>query len=291
MLVSVAASAQSFTYLNIQTDPRGVAMAGASEALEAGAFAVDVNPAAMSLSSKSLDVQASYTMWSPKTSDLKIASLGAFYRFGKFSLGIAGRYFMEPSYDIIDANAKTTGSFTPKNIAFGLGMSYSFAEKFSVGLSARLLSFNPAEEAKVASFAADLSFMYDGGAFKAALGLNNLGPKVTLYKEKGWADSSYSLPTMVKAGASYSIAGFTGSAEADFIFGGSIMAGAGVEYDIAKIFAVRAGYHYGKGDAAIPSHVSVGAGVHFAGFKLDASFIPSIGTGGSGLMFALGYSF
>ena len=53
---------------------------------------------------------------------------------------------------------------------------------------------------------------------------------------------------------------------------------------------VRAGYRYG-GKSVIPSYASVGAGVRFAGVKVDLAYVVSSSPMANTLGVSLGYSF
>ena len=69
------------------------------------------------------------------------------------------------------------------------------------------------------------------------------------------------------------------------------MAGLGLEYGIADIAFVRAGYHYGDAAKALPSYASLGLGAQFAGVSLDLAFLTASESLGNTLLFGLGYSF
>ena len=81
------------------------------------------------------------------------------------------------------------------------------------------------------------------------------------------------------------------AAEADYLFAGALMAGFGLEYCIQQIAFLRAGFHYGDAAKALPTFVSLGAGVQFACVHLDLSFLTASKTLGNSLMVGLGYAF
>ena len=59
---------------------------------------------------------------------------------------------------------------------------------------------------------------------------------------------------------------------------------------IADIVSVRAGYNVGA-KHVMPSFASVGAGVHFAGIKIDAAYLIGASPIANTLAVSLGYSF
>ena len=285
-LSALAASAQSAPALLIGADPVAYGRGGASVATAAGAYAVDNNAAAMSLSDNRFDIAATYGMWAPKSADNTVVGLGAFYRINdKIAIGLSGRMLRDKPYDIATPSGQVTGSFTPNDIVAGLGLSYAVTDNISLGLSGKMLSSKIGKDLSGSSIAADLTAMYAKDAFSAALGVCNLGSALSYGGEK------YALPMFAKVGAAYSVAGFTASAEADYLFSGALMAGLGVEYTIAEIVSLRGGFHYGDAAKAIPTYASLGLGVQFAGVHLDAAFLLASKTLGNSLRVGLGYSF
>lgn len=287
VLFCIGASAQSFGFINFPVSPTQAALGGAGLALDADGFAVDVNPAAMSLSDKRLSAQADYQMLAPSSLDLKMVGAGAFYRIKSFSFGLSGRFFTEPSYDVISSSAKVTGSYTPRHVSLALGLAYAFSDRISAGLSARYLSFSFAEGVDVKTPSFDVSAEYSTEAFSAVLAIKNLSHDVSVGK---YNKKYYKIPSYAAAGLSYSLAGFSATAEFDCMFSGSIMAGIGAQYELFDIVDLRAGYHYGNGTDAIPQYLSAGLGVHVIGIEFNAAAMFSRKMGTS-LSFGLGYSF
>ena len=110
-----------------------------------------------------------------------------------------------------------------------------------------------------------------------------------------YGENTYSQPSLVKAGAGYTIGLGTSSiavnAEADVLFSGGFMAGLGAEYSFDDLVFVRAGYHYGDDKKAIPSYGSLGAGVKFFGVRLDVAYLVGSQVLKNSLGVTLGYSF
>ena len=285
--VCAGAQAQSMGFLNVNPDAAASGMAGASVATKADAYAFSNNTAAAAISENRMAVAGGYGLWQPNATKNGILSLEGFYRIGgKFALTAGFKSFGGQEYTITSAEGRSNGTFTPKEMDFGLGVAYAVSENFSVGANFKMASSSLAEEAKASTFGADISAAYRSGALGAGIALCNLGGKVN------YGGEDYSLPTVVKAGAAYeAIAGLTASAEVDYMFSGAFMAALGAEYWIKDIVAVRAGYHYGPADKGIPSYASVGLGAKFSGVTLNASYLLASQTLGGSLAFGVGYCF
>ncbi|MCR4860843.1 MAG: PorV/PorQ family protein [Bacteroidales bacterium] len=286
MTLALVASAQAVPALLVGADPSALATGAAGLARSAGAFAVDTDAAAMSLDENRFDAAATYGMWAPKTADNLLVGLGVFYKVNeKLAVGLSGRMFRDKPYEASSATGQVSGSFSPNDLIAGLGLSYSVVDGFSIGLTGRFVSSAIANDMKGTAIAADLTAMYARNAFRAALGICNLGSPIS------YGGASYALPMLARVGAAYSVAGLTASAEADYLFAGALMAGLGVEYCIQDIVFLRGGFHYGDAAKALPTFVSLGLGAKFSGVHLDLSFLTASKTLGNSLMVGLGYAF
>ena len=78
--------------------------------------------------------------------------------------------------------------------------------------------------------------------------------------------------------------------DAGYYFTGGFAAAVGASYAFDDMVFVRAGYRYG-GKSVIPSYASVGAGVRFAGVKVDLAYVVSSSPMANTLGVSLGYSF
>ena len=281
----LSARAQSLQFLNIPADARVAALANASVALPAGASAVESGMAATVLDSGTMAVGASYGSWAPKTTKMGLVNAGGWYRFDRFAVGLAGRYCLEQPYDVFSDSAKPLGSFTPREFNVGLGLAFQIADPFSIGVTARFVSSAIADKASGTAVGADVSAMYAAGPFRAALGVCNLGTKISYGK------GDYAQPAYARLGGAYSASGLTAGLEVDYLFAGALMAGLGIEYGIADIVFLRGGFHYGDAAKAIPPYASLGLGVKYAGAQLDLAFLTASKTIGNSLMVSLGFAF
>ena len=268
-----AASAQSMSALLIPTDARSMSMAASTVALEPSA---------------KLDAEAFWGKWAPKSADDMMAGLDAWYKVSdKFALSVDGTYFKDRPYDVTTAEGKITGTFTPNEMLFGIGGDFFASEALSIELKAKMFMSTLASDLKGNAFGADLVVRYHAGCFNVAAGARNLGTPI----KYGSSKSSYAMPMMATLGGSYANSGFTAAVEADYLFSGALMAGLGLEYCVKDIVSIRAGYHYGDAQKALPSFASLGLGAKFAGVKLNFAYMLASENIGGSLLLGLGYSF
>ena len=283
---SLTLSAQGVNFLNINPDPVASALAGTGIARTADAYAIENNFAATALGGPTMAVAAGYGRWQPKAAGAQLLSAAGYYRVSeKLAIGLQFKDMLYSAYDIVASDGRTKGTYSPMEMAVGLGLSYRLADGFSAGLALRYVGSSLAEEAKASAFGADVALKYEKDAFQAGLSVCNVGTPVN------YGGENYAQPGIVRAGVAYSVAGLTASTELDYLFAGALMAGLGLEYTIADIVSLRGGFHYGDAAKAMPMYASLGLGIQFAGFHLDASFLTASKTLGNTLMVSLGYAF
>lgn len=313
-LLEFSLSAQTFPSLLLGPELAGYGTAGATTSM--GAFAMDANVAAMSLSSNRLDAAVSCGIWQPEYADNTIINAGVRCRvFKGLALGLSFRDRLQKPYDIYTSGGVLSkdGNYTPKEYNIALGASYAFLPYLSAGVSLRYLRSDLAPEAASSAFATDIALAYlqvlGRNKLEAGVSVNNLGTKLK------YRDNSYALPALAELRASYSYyfgsasvenaTGFcTGvpfktdapsslsvSAEFDALFSGAVMAGVGLEYAFRNTLFVRAGYHYGDNAKAVPAYASVGLGLSFFGVSLNAAYIFASETLLNSFDLSLGYSF
>ena len=276
MLGLVHLSAQSLPILNVPLDAKALAT-GSTLSPSAGLFALE---------GKTLDASASYGLWMPSVSTTTMIGLDAKAHFGKLAFGLFGDFYTEESYNIINEQGISKGTFTPKESMLGLGVAYAVLPILSVGVNAKFISSTIASEVSASSVAFDAVVSCKFDALRISAGAYNLG---------GGLDYGYgknSLPSLARVNAAYTLTfGVAVSAEGDYLFNGAVMGGAGLSYDIMGFADVRAGYHFGDAAKAIPSYAAVGAGVHVLGLKFDFTYLLASENLGGTMMFGLGYSF
>ncbi|MBR1570141.1 MAG: PorV/PorQ family protein [Bacteroidales bacterium] len=286
LLVTLTAGAQSMGFVLIPDDAALAGMAGAGVALHSSS-PLDNNLADAALGDEKLSVAAGYSRWMPKMSGFHLLNFSASYRvIPKLTVAVSVKDLMAPAYETALANGQAGGTFRPMDLGISAGAAYQLTPNLSAGVAAKFLSSSLGEDVKASSVAFNLSAKYAKDNLQAGLAVNNIGPGI-----KFGTDSSYPLPTLVKAGAAYTIAGFTAALEADYVFMSGFMAALGAQYAILDMVFVRAGYHLGTGKLALPSYASLGLGFQLAGFHLDVNYLLASATLGGTLGVGLGYSF
>lgn len=224
----------------------------------------------------SFGAEASYSMWAPSVSKNGIIGVNAYYQIkSKLELSVDFRRNGGQPYTIMNDMGFPEGEFTPSDIMAGLGVSYRINEHLEFGAKGKFLSANLSGEGGTTAFGVDVAAHYRTAGLVAEIGAANLASPLGL----------------AKVGASYSVAGLVASAEFDYLFCGAMMAAVGAEYTVKDIVSIRAGYHYGDEQKALPSFVSVGLGAKFAGVCLNATYLLASEALGGTMMFGLGYSF
>lgn len=279
------AASQTLSFLQITQDPAIAGLAGAGVAVRS-ISPLENNLADAALGQDKLRVAASYTLWQPKVDKYGLVGASASFRvIPKLAVAVSVKGFLSPAYQVASANGQAGGSFKPMDLSFAAGAAYQISKNFSAGVDAKFLTSSLGEGLKGNTVAFDASLKFASKSLEAGLVLSNLGGKIK------YGEASYSLPMAAKAGAAYTISGFTASLEADYVFSAGFMAGLGVQYAFKDMLFARAGYHYAASDKLLPSHAAVGLGVKFAGVSLDATFLLASSTLTGTLAFGLGYSF
>ncbi|MBO4917186.1 MAG: PorV/PorQ family protein [Bacteroidales bacterium] len=273
----------------------GLAAVGAARAQSAPALLVPGDARTLSLgmtkappgSFETVRTAVTGGLWAPgSASNTYLGADVALKLSPGFTLFVDGRYFRDKPYDITNAQGSVSGTYTPADMFFSLGGSFNVSEALALRLDGRVISSSIAPSAKATGFCGDLSAIYGGDGFQASLAVRNLGPGLD------YGGGSNPLPSLVSLAGAYSpMAALTLNLEADYLFSGALMAGLGVEYGIADIAFLRAGFHYGDAAKALPSYVSLGLGLEFTGITFDLAYLTASETLGNTVMVGLGYSF
>ena len=270
--IAMSAFAQQASYVPVDAATMG--LAGANVGRNSGAYAAEYNAATMSLVKEKIGIGLSYGNWAPKSAANMAIGLGGMFGISdKFSLGFYGKFLKDKNASVLtNANGVIAGEVYPNEILAGVSGSYEIIDGLSIGLGGRYASATFSDDVKSSAFGADVSMAFSRGGLMVGLGVSTL-------------------PDIARLGASYTIAGLTVSAEADYQFSGGIMAAGSLEYSIADIVFARAGYHFGTEKAPLPSYASLGVGVKLGGIHLDVAYLLASETIGNSLSVGLGYSF
>lgn len=294
IMMPMLASAQALPFVAADYDPSTVAMGGASAVQTSSiAYSAFHNPAAVPFAQQKADVAAGFAMWAPGGVSTNVVSVaGAFNMNQKLGIAAGFAYGMNPAYDVTDASGSSKGQFKPSEMQLKAGVSYRFLPFLSVGANVGYASSKLAEGASYGSLDADVFLMAGFGDFRIAAGVSDLGSGVT-----SASGAKFSLPTAGTIGFGYQTVaaekhGIEAMAEADYYFAGAFAAALGASYTYDDMVFARAGYRYG-GKSVIPSFLSLGAGVKFAGARLDLAYLIGAGDSpvGNTLALSVGYSF
>lgn len=284
-------SAQTLPSLLVGSDVSAQGLASTLVGKISGAYSLEGNVASMSWAQERLYAGASFGLWQPDYANDKVIGAGAAYRLGnRFALGLQFKSLLQPSYDIVSGSGSVTDSFTPGETLVGLGAAYSVTDWLSVGVTGRMVKSTLAEDAKASVFGADVAVFFKKEALSAGLSVNNVGGKVN------YGGDSYDQPMLAKIGAAYRFgdpqaSSVTPSVEADVLFKGGLMAGAGVEYSFKGILFARGGFHYGDKEKAVPTYASLGLGACLKGVSLDIAYLTAGDVLNNSFSVCLGYRF
>ena len=292
LLFPALAGAQALPFTAAETDAASLGTAGAN-LVQTGAIANASfsNAAAIPFSDAKMDVAAGYTMWQPTGVGSNMINVGAAYNMNnKLGVAVGFLYGMNPAYDITDASGAVKGQFKPSDMHMNVGVAYRFLPFLSVGANVGYATSSLAKENSYGALAADVYAMAQFSGLRVTAGVANVGTSV-----KAKNGTAFSLPTSVALGAGYEMAfadvhSVDVLLDADYYFGGWFAAAAGAAYTYNDLVVVRAGYRYG-GASPIPSYASVGAGVKFAGAKLDLAYLIGSSAMKNTLALSLGYTF
>ena len=292
LLFPALAGAQALPYTAAETDAASLGTAGANlvqtDAIANASFS---NAAAIPFSDAKMDVAAGYTMWQPTGVGSNMINVGAAYNMNnKLGVAVGFLYGMNPAYDITDASGAVKGQFKPSDMHMNVGVAYRFLPFLSVGANVGYATSSLAKDYSYGALAADVFAMAQFSGLRVTAGVANVGTSV-----KAKNGTAFSLPTSVALGAGYEMAFADVHSvdlllDADYYFGGWFAAAAGAAYTYNDLVVVRAGYRYG-GASPIPSYASVGAGVKFAGAKLDLAYLIGSSAMKNTLAVTLGYTF
>ena len=280
LLSAFAAGAQSVPFVNIADNSRRMALGGADAAYSASKILDD---------SYKGSADATYMMWQPQALGNNLILADGYFKLAdKFALAAGGRFNMYKPFDVMNEQGNPGASFTPSEYMAFLGFHFAAADNLAVMANAKMISSSIAPKYAGQAFAADLAVAYDIDGLTIAISARNLGTKLSYSKTV-----QNNLPMTVLLGA-----------EKTFEFGDNaldlaldagymplhscMVAKAGAEFSIQRIFDIRAGYHFGSNKAVEPSYASVGIGANVNVLRLGFAYF--IAGGDSPLKNTLAFS-
>lgn len=275
---SYNAAAQSGTeamgFALVARSPEAAGMGfGGAASLGTPAWAAFTNPAALPFSGKTLSAGLSYQSLSPQNAGSDNFAAGVSGKLGKVSLSVGLAYGLGEEITGYDATGVSTGTFRPSDSEVAIGIGYAFSQRLSAGLNVKYLGTSLSEDADYAAGAADAFILGRFGDFTATAGVSNVGGTI-----KGADGADYDLPTSATMAGSF--ARSFGEAhtlellmDGELYFSGAFAAAVGAQYSLYGTLCLRAGYHAATDDAALPSFATVGLGLNFLNFSLNAAYL------------------
>lgn len=292
-------SAQTYLHSNnamseslIVTDPAITGMGSAGLASTSSyAWASFRNPAILPFGEGHGGVAGSWQNYSPSASSSNCFT-GAFsIRLGRrsgVSAGISNRNW--EAYERFSSSGTDKGMFEPNYIQGNVSYGHAFSERFSVGITARIMQQSLYAEKSTTAFAGDLFVMLRSGFADVTAGVSNLGPDVP-----NESDIEFALPYSMAVGASrtfdFGVAALACNIDANWFFNNGASVRMGAECGIAEKAFVRAGGNIAIGDSPIPSGLAAGAGFRVFGISVDASYIFAPASLAGTLCAGLSYAF
>ena len=259
-------------------------MAGAGMAsVNNGWYAAFGNAAQLSFQPVKGDVGAALQLWEMSNDVDKTTNIqaGAGLRFGSFGVALGGAYQM----------GVMQGTYTPSDRLVSLGLAYNIGGFVSIGLNARYAAQHFTQEARVSGLSMDISALGRiSPEITVAVGVGCLGGQV-----QGSADA-YPQPAYARAGAAWHHAfgpmhAVELALDGEYNFDGAAAGTIGLEYGYNHTIYARAGYRLAGKKALIPSHLGLGVGLQFRGFRLEASYLTASPILGNTLNLGAAYKF
>lgn len=283
----MAQQQEVLTFTRIERNPRAAGLAGAGAAsVGSTAYASFVNSAIIPFSNNTADFAAGYQYWAPSLGAAHAINLAGAYRIGNIGLSLGGVYQMEQ---------KDFDGFRPAEIQIGAGFGARILPWLGLGLNARYVQENMFQGHSQNGFGLDaMAFFAPLWGLTLTAGVANIGSSV-----KSNAGGSYPQPTSIAAAAAYYLILGAGSKhsiefmldENFYIHSRTNAVSFGMEYSYDRIAFARVGYRIASENAAYPSHLSLGLGVQYAGFRLDVSYLTLSDIIGNSVAVGLGYRF
>lgn len=275
----LAVKAQDPASVGFVTDARTAGMGGAGIALDANAYSLFRNTAAISFADSR--VAASYG-YNALFNDAKIHSAAGYYRLNDKHAFTAGvRYYAPDKIEnmVSDSDGTTFNTVQPYDLLIDLGYARKVNDVLGLSANVRYIysKLNEVEGFKAGkSMALDLGLHFRKDAYSAAITVYNLGKLIDYGVEE------YRMPASINAGGAYRYVlaedhQFTGSLEGKYNFLPSdysfFTGGIGAEYMFRNMIAVRGGYHLASENKSTGNYGSVGCGVYLGPLVVDFAYL------------------
>ncbi len=289
MLLSSAAAAEDGTsgaaYLKLGAGARAIGLGDAYVAVSGDASCVYWNPAGLA-GVEHIDVELMHSEW---FQGIRYEFLGGAKRYDHQAFGgaIMGLY-MDDLERREGASAEPDGHFGVFDFSLTGSYARRLTEHFDVGGSLKYLH-EKIDHETASGFAVDLgtiSRIPGAEGLAAGIVVQNLGPQMSFIEEK------FNLPFAVRAGLAFAFPAeplhgdFLLTGDAVVPNDGDTKVHFGIEYEYAKILALRFGYRTGWDN----QNVSLGLGAKVNRFRLDYAYTPFYSDLGDTHRISLGFT-
>ncbi len=296
LLLPVSVWAQggdALSFTRIERDPAGAALAGAGTALPAGAAWKAFSDAAMlPFTQGKLDASVAYQRWAPETALSNNVQAGVTFKVLP-KLALSAGYSLNmgtPVTSLGEFGEELGTTVKPMSHLVALGVGVGLGEKWSLGVNLRYAIDKGIDSHS--GFSGDLSVAWQPiAALRVSAGVATLGTSVA--SEDG---NKYQQPASGRLGVNWGLIlakdhAIDLMASGDVFFSGKVSGALGVQYSWRKMLFARCGYRLSSAACALPSHLGLGLGVCFHGFRLDVSYLTASKEVANTLAVGLGYNF
>ncbi len=264
-----ATGSESASFLDIPVGGRPAAMGGAYGALAVDAYAPLFNPAGLGF------------LPSTQLAAMHLNSIGSVaYESASFAypisqghaLGLSAQYLRPGDTPSRDINGNEIGDFSGSFLAASAGYGRRITHDFSLGLVGKTV------QSKIAGYSASAYAVDFGGLVQATPQLSLSAVVANVGNSVKFVDQADPLPMSFRLGGAYVfIENVTVALQGAYARSGLAGAQAGVEWTVAKLLSLRAGYSTDttrelSGDRL--SGVTAGVGIHLAGQEFDYAWVP-----------------
>ncbi len=266
-----------FTFLQVPTGARAVAMGGAFSAVPGDPLSLYWNPAASALAGNSA-LSTNYTSY---MMDMQAGFIGWVNPREGSTIGVSLNYFYGGSFDrtTMEDPMGTGEQFSTTSMALAGTWAKPLNESISVGATGRFI-YSQIDTYNANGFSVDLGGIYTPAnlqGFAAAIVVRNAG-----IQTKAFYSENDPMPTEISAGLSQTLlqGNLLIAADATMPFEGVFDAAVGAEYKPVEMLALRTGWSLSAMDTAdeagggFVDAMGFGMGTRYNKFSLDYAWKP-----------------
>ncbi len=263
---------QTLSVVNIDTDPKTIALGFVDMVSDNVESAVFGNPAMISFSDFKATVSGSYCYWQPDVfKEHRSLWSGAYKINDRWAVTAGLANGIGSPYDMYGNDAEFLGKFTPLNFHFKAGASYKMLPYLSFGMDVGFVDNTLAPKSANMACLADFFVMSSISDFKVAVGVRNVGV--------AWASDGTALPDLpfvASAGAAYGTSFYKKHdvgiyAQYDFTGLDAMSTSIGTSYSYRNLFSVRAGGRLGYGK--VRSLATLGWGLMLNSIEVNVAYV------------------